>query len=275
MKYTLLLALALASAGCQLPGDPGKDVPSSNDIVYIWTSAYTDTYISSDEPDRNFSANDLMAAQNAVGSRGPGMKTISYVKFIMPILPQGSEVEEAYFEVFHGGKNEDGTTDEITFNVSEVMQPFNARTITWNNGIDGRMFYVGQPISPYPNRFRSQDWCSTPNIFGLIQTYIDDPSKHNGFRVTISDIRTYYKGFYSNNSFGRNSTSLGKAPRIVMKVRMPSGMATRSNISWPNVPADHDMTNPAAFPQRQDILISQYQFGGSDFPAAWNVKKNF
>lgn len=270
MKYTLLFLLALASVGCQLPTQPGSGSTSNNDIAYIWNSAYTDTYISSQEPDRNFLPNELMAAQYAVGPLGPGMKTTCYVKFIMPVMPQGSVVEEAYFEVFHGGKNEDGTTDDITFNVSEVEQPFNARTVTWNNGPDGRLFVAGQPISPNSNRFRSQDWCSTPNISGLIQKYIDEPSTNNGFRVTISDLRTYYKGFYSVNSFGRTRTELGKAPRIVMKIRMPAGTANSSNISWPNVPADHDL---ARFPTGQNIKISEYQFGGADFPPSWNVKK--
>lgn len=272
MKYTFLLIIALASVGCNLPTQPGGT--SNTDIAYIWTSAYTDTYISSQEPDRNFSANDLMVAQNGVGALGPGLKTTAYVKFLMPILPQGAKVEEAYFEIFHGGKNEDGTTDEITFNVSEIGRPINARTVTWNNGPDGRTFIPGMPVSPNPNRFRSQDWSNTPDIAGLIQKYIDDPSANNGFRVTISDIRTYYKGFYSNNAYDRTRTSLGKAPRIVMKVTMPAGTANAQNISWPNIPADHDMTNPAVFPAGQQILISQYQFGGADFPQSWNVKKN-
>lgn len=280
MKYTfiLILTLAFASVGCQLPTQPGNTsgngtTGGNGDIAYIWTAAYTDTYVSSQEPDRNFSANDLMAAQYAVGPLGPGLKTTSYVKFLMPILPKGAKVEEAYFEIYHGGKNEDGTTDDITFNVSEIGVPINARTVTWNNGPDGRQFIPGLPISPNPNKFRSQDWCSTPNISGLIQQYIDQPQTNNGFRVTISDLRTYYKGFYSNNAYDRKRTELGKSPRIVMKVRMP-GIATRDSIQWPSLPADHDMTNPTLFPQGQPILISQYQFGGSDFPAAWNVRKD-
>src|SRR4026209_2701421 len=100
MKYTLLLIIALASVGCNI-----IDPPSGNgDIAYLWSSAYTDTSISSQEPDRNFLPYDLMAAQYAVGPLGVGLKTTSYVKFVMPVLPAGSVVEEAYFEVFHGGK---------------------------------------------------------------------------------------------------------------------------------------------------------------------------
>lgn len=276
MKYTfILLASVLFLSSCDII-DPGKGkTRGSSDIAYIWTAPYSDTYISNQEPDRNFLNYELMAASNAVGPLGPGLKTTCYVKFLMPILPPGAEVEEAYFEIFHGGKNEDGTTDDITFNVSEVGVPFNARTVTWNNGPDGRQFTPGLPLAPDINRFRSQDWCSSPNISGLIQSYIDDPSKNHGFRMTVADVRVFYKGFYSNNSFGRSATSLGKAPRIVMKVRMPAGMASQSNISWPSTPADHDMTNPRVFPAGQPILISQYQFGGSDFPSSWEVRKNF
>jgi hypothetical protein len=276
MKYTFILTLAvLFLTSCNPITGPSGGGTSSTDIAYIWTAPYTDTYVSSHEPDRNFLGYELMASYNGVGALGPGLKTTCYVKFLMPILPQGAKVEEAYFEIFHGGKNEDGTTDDITFNVSEVGKAFRADTVTWNNGPDGRQFIAGLPVSPNPNRFRSQDWCSTPDISGLIQKYIDDPSTNHGFRITVADQRIFYKGFYSNNSFGRTATALGKAPRIVMKVTMPAGMASAQNISWPNVPADHDMKNPTAFPRGQAILISQYQFGGSDFPAVWNVKKNF
>src|SRR5690606_11574332 len=57
----------------------------------------------------------------------------SYVHFHLPQVPEGTEVVEAYIELFHAGTREDGQPDDQCLPMAPAAAPWRWDTITWNN----------------------------------------------------------------------------------------------------------------------------------------------
>ena len=270
MKQTLFLFAAIVSAslsGCSLPVTP---VTPSSGTVYMWIGASADTKIDADYPDMNFyKAGDLTFARNHLAGASAWYAK-SFVKFQLPVLPAGTKIDEAYFEMYHSGTTEDGTTDNTEFLVSPVGRQWRADSITWNNSPDRGTPSVA--VNPIHAKLHSNDWSGTGDITNLIKSWFDDSTRNTGFRIEIGDHQNFYKSFYSNNSYlgaknsdGRNLNSMGKAPRLLVKIELPPGTST-SDILFSGIIPDNDIT-AIAFRQ------AQYMSGTPDFPVNWSVKK--
>src|SRR5205807_7695717 len=201
----------------------------------------------------------------------------SFVKFQLPHLPAGTKVDEAYFEMFHSGTTEDGTDDNTRFNVSPVGVQWRADSITWNNSPDMRAVSAG--LNPWSVILHSNDWCGTTNIASTITTWFDDSTKNTGFRVELGDQKNFYKSFYSNNSFigarnsgGRTDSTLGKAPRLLVKIELPAGKTT-ADLQWGTLLPDNDITQGIFTQTYNYVLMASYYSGTPDFPTGWGAKK--
>ena len=86
--------------------------------VYFWLASDADTYVElvggTTPTQANNSGHDFLAVQHSV----LGVKR-TYVNFPLPSFPEGTEINEVYFEMFHSGQNEDGKTDDINIDVTE------------------------------------------------------------------------------------------------------------------------------------------------------------
>ena len=234
---------------------------AEGDVGY-WISANADARVSfgrvGEEANQNYGNGGFLAVAN-----GPLGRKMSYVRFTIPTFPAGTEIREAKLELFHGGKNEDGTTDDIMINVGVVRaEPWSPATITWNSRPDRG----GNPTADAAIRLRSQAWSGTQDISGIVRDMIASPSTNYGFVVWYQDPtgRQVEKGFYSNNDGRRTQTSLGLSPRIVMKVRFAPGTGT-ADVTLPFLPSDHDLGHLP-----QPITTVLYR-AGSDWPTDWNV----
>ena len=133
-------------------------------------------------------------------------------------------------------------------------------------------------VNPWSVILHSNDWCGTTDISDTIRSWFADSTKNTGFRIAISDPQNWYKSFYSNNSFigpnnsgGRTDSTLGKAPRLLVKIELPAGKTTK-DITWATLESDTDI-KLGAFTLRNGYVWMADYASGSDWPAAWGIKK--
>lgn len=260
----LLLLLAVLAAGCQVQSNNPLQTGSS-DVVCLWIAADKDAHVSygraGEEADRNFGKQGSLIV-SGLQSITPG-KT-SYIHFPSPIVPSGSEVLEARLEVFMGGKNEDGTPDDITINGGMMTgTPWSPETVTWNTRPGGN----NPAPSHFTMRLRSQNWCNSQNIAGFATEMIANPGKYDGLALHLPTQVNAHKSFYSNNDIRRKQNDLGLSPRLLVKLKLPAGK-TASDISMPFLISDTDLA------LARPILMVRFSTG-AEWPKDWNVAPPF
>jgi hypothetical protein len=270
MKTTIItLAAALAAvlwSGCDLFKDQALAPPTASQTMCCWIAADKDTYASfgrtGEEGDLNFGLHGTLPV--AVGP--VGRKRI-YLNFARPNFPAGTEILFAKMELFHPGKNEDGTTDDIQIDVASIRtEPWSPATLTWNNRPDRNTPHMAE----FAIALRSQAWSGTGNIKGFIDDMFANPSTHYGFMIGMADgffSNQIEKGFYGNNDIRRKQDDLGLSPRLLLKVRLPQGK-TMNDVTLPFLPTDNDLG-------RIPKPVTMVRFVQTDeFPTDWNVSPN-
>ncbi|MEL6771124.1 MAG: DNRLRE domain-containing protein [Bacteroidota bacterium] len=273
----LLLGLALLPAftGCDLIEQLEEeidetDVPLATGTVYMWIGADMDATVSCGpltvpgcpEADNNYGTQGGLS----VSFNGVGIKR-SYVHFGLPTLPEGSTVDEAYFEMYHGGQNEDGQSDDITIPVTLAGAPWKPLEITYNNQPNRST----SGSSGFGLTLNSMDWSGTADIANLVQSHFDSPATNYGYVVYWGSNagNGIEKGFYSINDYRRTRTDLGLSPRMLVKVTLPPGYTTADIDLAPTLNADSDLNPRGSGP----ILMVRFASGTSDWPDAWNVTR--
>lgn len=257
----LLAALSTMAAGCDILQQAPAG-PNASGVVCVWLSANKDTYASfgrvGEEAERTFGAHGSL-----VVATGPLGRKIAYVDFTRPVFPEGTEILLAKLELYHGGRNEDGSSDDITFSVGPVRnEPWSPATLNWNNRPDRG----GMAPNEFPLYLRSQAWSGTRDIAGHVREMFGR-TDHFGFVVSHHDPssgRQVEKGFSSNNDISRKQNDQGRAPRLLLKIKLPPG-ATTSDIVLPFLPADHDLERLA-----QPVLMMRF-VQADEFPASWQA----
>jgi hypothetical protein len=265
LHLMILLALLLAE-GCDELKNNGIASVGGSETVCMWIAADKDTYASfgrtGEEGDLTFGRNGTLAI--AVGPVG---RKRAYLNFPHPNFPGGTEITFAKIELYHPGKNEDGTSDDIQIDISSIRtEPWNPATLSWNNRPDRS--------APYSSEFslmlRSQAWSGTGDIRGFIEDVFDNPSSHYGFMLSMPDgffSTQIEKGFYSNNDIRRKQDDLGLSPRLLLKVKLPAGK-TMNDITLPFLATDNDLGNLPR-PIRMVNIVQT-----DEFPDDWKVSPN-
>lgn len=240
---------------------PETDSPVADGDVYMWISADKDSYVSCGNPmqgcpeqNQTFgTSSQLVAAESEVGIRK------SYVHFTPPTLPAGAVVLEAYVELFHSGKNEDGQTDELLLPVDLAAAPWSPQTLSYANQPNRELTGSITQLD-----LESQAWSSTPDIAGLAEQWIEDPAANNGVVVYwFSTSQNAEKGFFSNNHPSRTATDQGLAPRLLIKVAFAEGTST-AEMTLGTLPPDNDLDFAG------EVLMVQF-VSTTDWPASWDV----
>lgn len=261
-QFLLVLIFIVAHQSCDIlePVLNGEQVTGTG-TVYLWIASDADSYVVCNKagtgPCQSFDvdysgSNTLVVAHNAFSVKR------TYVNFPMPVFPEGTNVEEAYFELYHSGKNEDGKTDDIMIDVARVMSAWSASNVRYEN--------QPVPTGPYGEfqiRLRSQDWSGSSNIFHAMNEAIAPGSNFEGFAAFISNYEPgYEKGFYSGNHDSFTLGDLGLAPRLLMKITLPDGNTTNDiDFSAANVHPDN------AGSRRFGYFIRT----GGNWPAEWDI----
>ncbi len=253
MKYLISIAVLFMFmlSGCSESTTSG---PTSTGTVYLWIGADKDTWVWYESPDVSWGQDGYMRVAYANDTKK------SFVHFPIPSLPEGTTIEEAYLELYHGGKNEDGQTDDLEIDVQRVYEEWSPSTLTWNN----------QPAFTNAAEFtidlQSQAWSASDDIVTIVREIFDDPDSFEGFQVfwlknTGMNIE---KGFHSNNN-DRTPTDMKHAPRLLVKITLPDGKTT-DDITLPPLITDNDLD----FEAGTEILMLRYA-SGSSWPDSWEV----
>lgn len=197
---------------------------TNNNSLFYWISSDADTYVECANTSGGCSLGDFDHSGYdfvAVAHSSFDIKR-AYINFPKPAFPPGTVIEEAYLELYHGGKNEDGKRDDILIDVNRVRKDWNAGTITYTNQPiptgNGGEFYL---------KVESQNWCGTTDIGGQMQEDMITNGNFNGFLLSIQTFEPGYdKGFYSGNHKSRTLADLGLAPRLLLRVKLPAGTTT-------------------------------------------------
>lgn len=261
MRILLLLPTLAFASGCNLLAPPEDEEASGT--VFLWVSSDKDAYTSCGgvgcpEGGNNYGTQGFLPVAN-----NPPINVLKkgYVHFTPPTFPEGTEIQEAYFEMFHGATMEDGHTDDIDIPVAEGAGAWSPLTLT----------HANQPNPDLTGSFttinlKSNAWSGTPNIADRVIAWHDTPSSNNG-------LVTYWvyagagveKGFSSNNHTSRTATDLGQAPRLLIKAKFPDGTST-SDMQLGALPADNDIDLGT------EVLMVRFQ-SGDDWPEEWAVTR--
>ena len=263
---TALGVLALASPACSLISDSTSGGDNDSNIVYMWIGADADafTWCALNAPgcpngETNYGRNGTLP----IAFTQLDLKR-TYLHFELPTLPSGTNVEEAYLELYNGSRNEDGRSDDINIPVALVPTVWDPLTITHNN----------QPFQSTPSGFaainlNSQAWSGTQNIAFEMRSLFASPASNNGFVIYWpSASPPAEKAFYGINDIRRTRTNLWLSPRLLVKVVLPEGM-TAADITLNPLLNTDDLNPSGAGP----ILMVQTFSGGSDWPDSWGVTK--
>jgi hypothetical protein len=253
------VALPLFLAGCFNPVRPPDAAPVAGTVA-IWLSAEQDTYISSHEQDRNFGRNDhLVVAGRLLDTKLP------LARFRLPELPPGFELLDAYLELYHTGRNEDGQTDDVQIDITKPKDPWDAMSLTWSQS------RAWSAVPPQPGGFahlcvRSQAWSGSQNIANtLAEAYRQGRSEYEVYlkwdRPSPPQIE---KGFASNNHGSRRWDDLGLAPRLLIRLQLPPG-ATLPDQTFRTFAPNQDL---GRLPQ--PVLMSSVE-PGDTWPVSWQV----
>lgn len=252
----LFILVGTLPLGCQLL--PTSSDPKASGTVFLWIGADKDTYVSANEPNRNFGQNGFLVV---AGNQSLGIIKRSYVHFLLPTLPENTVIEEAYLELYHPGKNEDGQRDDINIPVVRAADSWNPLTMTY--GDEPNSFPAG---SEFSIALRSQAWAGSGDISGIIGPAFEDPDRFHGFVLFWQDVQSLgiEKGFYSNNYQGRSAADMGNSPRLLVKASLPEGKST-DDITLPPFPSDNDLDFAG-----QEVKMLRFT-GGEEWPDEWNV----
>lgn len=262
---SILILLSLYFSSCNLinqEDDEGDTGTENGSTVFIWVGSDKDTYVSCgqsgppcSEENINYGDSNMLV----VARTGVALKKI-YIHFGLPILPDGSTVEEAYFELYHPAMNEDGQTDDVNIPLARAAEAWSPLGVTFENEPNPQL--TG---AEYSINLNSRDWSGSPNIADIVRDWYDNPSSNHGFYIYWDQLNPgIEKGFYSNNDVRRTADDLGLSPRLLLKVVLPSSQTSEA-ITLPAIPPDNDL----AF-DGQEIVMARFRVADS-WPEDWNV----
>lgn len=265
----LILTFCLYFFGCKIISPP---TTSSGTYTYLWIASHKDTYISCGrmandgscpEGDWNFGDYTWLSVSNTF--TGPALRTLkrSYIDFLLPTLPPDTKIEKAYLELFHNAKNEDGKTDNLTLGIQLATDIWDPMTLTYNS--EPNFNTTGQSYGLF---LRSQNWCGSEDLTGVVTNAISDPSNFYGFVVDYSTrgvVDEMEKAFISNNDSHRTVNDLDHSPRLLLKLELPAGSSI-NDIVLPPLSSDNDLGHPPG----TNVLILR-SGSGEDWPSDWDV----
>lgn len=258
----LLGALALAACTTGTSSNEGPD--DTDGTVFIWLAADKDTYSqcgAAGPPCPTNTTSYGTAGFVAIAYNGLEVRQ-GYVHFGLPNLPEGAELEEAYFEMYYAGRNEDGQTDDVLIPVGRAAGPWSPATLSRSNQPNTSL--IG---GEYTINLNPQSWSGTTNLADIVRAWYADPATNYGFHIYWNTLSPgIQKGFYSNNDIRRTVSDLGLSPRLLLKVRLAEGQ-TVSDITLPPLPSDNDL------PFDGSTVLMARTSGGTDWPSSWNVRR--
>ncbi len=253
------------------PLTPTMEGSAQGEYAFLWLAADKDAYVGCTAPncaDGDQNHGTLFHLNVSDPTIPPGTTRI-YVEFYLPELPPGTQVEEAYINLYEDSRQVPGTT---TRPVIKVRAEWDPRNINHNN----------QPMAIGPlsedarlGQFRAvNEWrgtlVSVGRLASIVQEHLAYPSRNHGFLVNNPSNITFLRSFRSDNAPSRTETDMDFSPRLLLKVRLPGGeegFLNAFNVGLPPLPPDTDLDEYLTGPNVLMVRIA----GGTTWPPSWNV----
>jgi hypothetical protein len=234
--------------------------PSDSGTYLFWLAATKDAHVSSSIPEANYDG-----MFSLVCSHGdPNKEQRFYIKFFMPQLPAGTEVLEAYINIYEDSQT--GQAGTVTIPVGEAIADWDPYQITWNmqpNPI-GAFSTAAKEIQSYVNY---NMWRTSGDVKEIAQKHLDDPASNFGWLFNNQSPTAFTRSFKSMNALdARTQTELQLGPRLLLKVKSDTPLNS-SNIGTA-VSGSTELGNMYGF--NTDIRV--YRIASEDdWPAEWEV----
>jgi hypothetical protein len=252
-RLSLAIGAVASLVGCG--SDPTPKAPAPGGLLWIGSDADALVRCSVSKQCGDQATNFGALSSLSVGG-GELEHSRSYVRFLMPAFPPGTKVVQAQLELFHGGKQEDGTKDDICLDVARSPGPWKPLEVTWSNqplsstiGTETKMSLV------------SQGW-SAADVTAAVVDHVANPENNFGFVVFTPASSQIHKSFDSNSHQSRTDTELGTSPRLLVRVELPAS----GEVVWPE---SFEEGTDLPFPN-ESIEIAEASVGDS-WPADWKA----
>jgi uncharacterized lipoprotein YddW (UPF0748 family) len=179
----------------------GKAATSSTLVTWDSTSSdVEDTFVSSQNPATNYSASQYLV----VGKHQTFATTRSYLKFNLPVLPQGATIQSAKLSLYQYYN----TTNQANVDIRPVPSNWTAATVSWNTKPT-----VGNSVS---NLTVDKPAWYDFYLTGLVSSWYNGTA-NNGIAVQFRDETQATKIFYSNN----HATYTTLKPKLTITYSVP------------------------------------------------------
>lgn len=265
MKYlrlTIIICLQVLSLlyfnGCSNEENPQNSGDGST-TTYFWLAAVKDAYVRSDIPEFNGSGAFSLNVAHGI----PNGEHRTYFKFFMPQLPDGSEIVEAYINVYED--SETGQPGSGGIPIATAQEEWDPDSLTW----------IKQPNPVGPSSAGTQIgsfisanmWRTSGDIKLIVQEHLDNPATNFGWMLDNTSVFDFIRSFTSMNApSGRTQLELDKGPRLLIKVQ--STVPLNENNIGTTVTGSNELGSMYGFDE--DILVYNISSGGT-WPESWEI----
>lgn len=120
-----------------------------------------------------------------------------FIKFDIPQLPPNSTLDSARLYLYYNSNSPNNggfNSGANSFNIHEVNMPWSSNSVTWNNqpSISGTNsnFIIGPGSSPFDLKL---------NVDASIQSWLNNPSLNQGWRLSLNTESTYKTLLFSSS----------------------------------------------------------------------------
>jgi hypothetical protein len=254
----LLVFCLLQFNSCSNEGNPQNSGDGST-TTYFWLAAIKDAYVRSDIPE--FNGSGAFSLNVAYGI--PNGEHRTYIKFFMPQLPDGSEILEAYINVYEDSRT--GQPGNSGIPIGTAQAEWDPASITWLDQPNP----VGQlSVGTQIGSFISENmWRTSGDIKLIVQEHLDNPATNFGWILDNSSAFNFTRSFTSMNApSGRTQFELDKGPRLLIKVKSTVPL-NEGNIGT-TVTGSNELGSMYGF--GVDILVYNISSGG-EWPESWEI----
>ncbi|MCG2634485.1 MAG: DNRLRE domain-containing protein [Gammaproteobacteria bacterium] len=256
------------SAFCPAPGlTPTLEGSAPPGVAYIWLTPDKDAYVACTGPCTDATQNfgTLFNLDSARGGAGLLNEKRSYIRFYLPQLPAGTQVLDAYINLYEDSRQQPGS---VSLPIAEANGGWFPREVNWGTqpnppGAAG----LGVALGPFQdvNEWRGH----TPGIPGVVQRWFSIVNANQGVLINNSGQPPFLRSFSSDNHLSRTETDFGNAPRLLLKVTTELGLnlgTPDSAVALPPLDVDTDLDEYLTGP----VLMVRIA-PGPDWPPAWDL----
>ena len=247
---------------------PTMEGTAQGETAFLWLAADKDAWVgctAQNCADGDLNHGTLFSLDVAAPSIPPGIKR-AYLEFYIPELPPGTQVQEAYINLYEDSRQVPGTTSLPVVRVTEEWDPRNINHA--NQPMTIGLLSEDATLGAFQGINQWRGTIPGGNLASVVQDHLDYPTRNHGFLINNPSTATYLRSFRSDNAPSRTESDMDFSPRLLLKVSLPGeGFLDATNVGLPPLPEDTDLDEFLTGP---DVLMVRIA-GGTTWPDSWDV----